>query len=175
MNQAIQELVDELNRLHAGLDKLSYYEFLGVAPSCDYVAIRDAFYLRAQRLHPDRFVVLDEEHIKRVAYDVYKRITEAYNVLSDPELRRSYDNVLGSGEPRLAAEARARRLDSDERGIGSPFARIYLRSARSKLERGDVSGAWVDVELGLSIEQALPLRALQAELVRRMAGEKDRP
>ena len=50
------ELLAEIMRLYEGLEELSYYEYLGLRPGCDYVAVRDGFYSRAQRFHPDQFV-----------------------------------------------------------------------------------------------------------------------
>ncbi len=163
------ELVSEVARLADRLHEIDYYEALAVERSCDYVRVRDAFYERAQRFHPDRFVSIGAEAVKRAVYAVYKRMTEAYNVLADPELRRAYDRQLAAGAKRLSDEARARRLSPEERQVASVFARVYLRSARGKLARGDLDGAWIDVELGLSIEDAVPLRALHTEVLRRMA------
>jgi DnaJ-class molecular chaperone len=163
------ELVSEIARLFGGLDELDYYEVLAISRSSDYLQIRDAFYARAQRCHPDRFVSLDGEAVKRAVYAVYKRMTEAYNVLSDPELRHAYDRGLSEGRRRLPADQRARRLDAEERQVSNPFARIYLRSGRHKLAEGDLDAAWIDAELGLSLEEAAPLRELHVRIIRHMA------
>lgn len=164
------ELVSEVARLHEQIGRLSYYDFLAVTPKTDYIGIRDAFYTRAQLYHPDRFVAMEGESVKKAVYAVYKRMTEAYQVLSDPELRAAYDRALGQGEFRLAAEARARRLDADERQVSNAFARIYLRSGRRKYEQGDLNGAWIDCELGLSLEETPPLRNLHVAVVKALAG-----
>ena len=157
----------ELDRLGAGLEELSYYEYLGLELSADYVEIREAFHRRSQEFHPDRFLGADESSKER-AYAVYKRMTEAYGVLSDPELRRNYDGSLCRGESRLPAESRSRRLNAEERELSNPFARIFLRSAQQKYERGAFEGAWVDVELALSLEDVAPLRALQQKIASEM-------
>ena len=163
-------LVSEIAGLFDGIDELSYYEFLGLDPSCDYIAVRDAFYARAQRFHPDRFVATYGQTVKQAVYAVYKRMTEAYNVLSSPELRPVYDQDLAKGEVRLDAVKRSRRLSIDERKVSNPFARVYMRAARDKLNAGDFNAAWIDCELGLSIEEAEPLRELHVEIVKAMAG-----
>lgn len=156
----------ELQRLYANLATASYYEVLGLRPGCDYVAVREAFHGKAQRYHPDRWVFVATEALKEQAYVVYKRMTEAYNVLLDPELRAAYDAARVRGESRLSDAARARRLVGPEQRVANTFARIYLRSARAKLERDDVRGAWIDVQLGLGLERAEPLEALLAEIDR---------
>ncbi len=164
------DLQQQVMVLHQGLDQLSYYEFLGVRPSSDYVAIRDAYYGRAQRLHPDRFVALGTGSLQRAAYAVYKRISEAFAVLSDPELRVAYDEVRLGGANRLDAVARARRLSAAERQLSNTFARIYYRAAWAKVARGLWRAAWIDVQLGLSLEDAVPLRELEMRIQRDPAG-----
>lgn len=154
----------EIEALHEGLSSLTYYDFLGLRPGCDYVAIREAFYERAQRYHPDRFVSARSEVTKRQAYAVYKRMSEAYSVLVDPHLRTAYDEARLRGEVRLSEVARARRLSADERQLANQFARIYLRSAQAKLERGELGEAWVDVQLGLTLEEAAPFYDLLARI-----------
>lgn len=151
---------DDLESLHAGLDTWSYYAFLGVEPACDYIEIRDAFYRRAQRFHPDRFLQSEDEHVRNAAYSVYKRIAEAYNVLIDPQLRIVYDEAFAQGQHRLSDLARSRRLSADERQVTNPFARVYIRSAREKLEARRLESAWVDAKLGLSLEDARAFRLL---------------
>jgi DnaJ-class molecular chaperone len=170
MSSVPGQIVSEVARLFEKLDETSYYDLLGVADHCDYLAVRDAFHDRAQRFHPDRFVTLEGETVKRAVYAVYKRMTEAYSVLSDPQQRLVYDEGLAGGQYRLDSQQRARRLDADERQVSNPFARIYLRSSRAKLDAGDLNGAWVDAELGLSLEEAPPLRELHVSIVKRMAG-----
>lgn len=162
--------VTEVESLHASLPRATYYDFLGLRPGCDYVAVRDAFHAQAQRFHPDRYVMWDGE-AKEMAYEIYKRMTEAYNVLSDPELRAAYDEARIKGNNRLSETARARRMDADERQVANSFARIYLRSAKAKLAREDVRGAWVDIQLGLGLEQAPPLLALLEQLRRHPSAE----
>jgi curved DNA-binding protein CbpA len=156
--------IEQVQVLHASLGRATYYEFLGLRPGCDYVAVREAFHERAQRFHPDRFVFLARDDIKAMAYEIYKRMTEAYNVLCDPELRAAYDEARVRGGNRLSETARARRTSPEDRQVASPFARIYLRSARAKLAREDLRGALIDVELGLGLEQAPPLVALLEEI-----------
>lgn len=161
---------EEIKAIHRCLDTVTYYEVLGLRPACDYLAVRDAFYDRAQRLHPDRFVASDDEELQQAVYAIYKRITEAYNVLLDPQLRVAYDAARVRGEVRLSDVARARRLSAEERQLSNPFARIYVRSAREKLERGEVRGAWVDVQLGLSLERSAPLEELAAAIAAHPEG-----
>jgi DnaJ-class molecular chaperone len=166
-SENLRELVQTL---HAGLGTLSYYEYLGVRPSSDYVAIRDAYYDRAQRLHPDRFVAYGAGALQRGAYAVYKRISEAFSVLRDPQLRIAYDEARLGGAHRLDDVARARRRSPQERQISNDFARIYYRAAEGKLERGLLRAAWIDTQLGLSLEDAPVLRELESRILQHPGG-----
>jgi curved DNA-binding protein len=64
-----------------------YYETLGVSKTADEDEIRSAFRKLARKYHPD--VAKD----KKTAEEKFKQINEAYEVLSDPEKRRKYDQL----------------------------------------------------------------------------------
>ena len=64
-----------------------YYETLGVSKTANEDDIRSAFRKLARKYHPD--VAKD----KKTAEEKFKQINEAYEVLSDPEKRRKYDQL----------------------------------------------------------------------------------
>jgi curved DNA-binding protein len=64
-----------------------YYETLGVSKTATEDEIRSAFRKLARKYHPD--VAKD----KKSAEEKFKQINEAYEVLSDPEKRRKYDQL----------------------------------------------------------------------------------
>src|SRR5258707_3876565 len=64
-----------------------YYETLGVPKTASEDEIRSAFRKLARKYHPD--VAKD----KKAAEEKFKEINEAYEVLSDPEKRKKYDQL----------------------------------------------------------------------------------
>src|SRR5947208_16392850 len=64
-----------------------YYETLGVSKTASDDEIRSAFRKLARKYHPD--VAKD----KKTAEEKFKEINEAYEVLSDTERRKKYDQL----------------------------------------------------------------------------------
>jgi len=62
-----------------------FYDVLGVSTNASEAQIKKAYYRGAMECHPDRCPG-DEEAIKR-----FQKIGEAYQVLSNPQLRAAYD------------------------------------------------------------------------------------
>ncbi len=62
-----------------------YYQMLGVGPNATLEEIKSAYRQLALKYHPDR------NPGDKVAEEEFKRVSEAYQVLSDPEKRQIYD------------------------------------------------------------------------------------
>src|SRR5712675_2827357 len=68
-----------------------YYKVLGIEKSANVDEIKKAYRKLALEHHPDR------NKGNKASEDKFKKISEAYAVLSDPEKRRQYDTVGASG------------------------------------------------------------------------------
>jgi DnaJ-class molecular chaperone len=64
-----------------------YYDVLGLSRDADEAAIKKAYRKLAMKWHPDRHKDKDQD----AAEAEFKRVSEAYEVLSDPEKRAKYD------------------------------------------------------------------------------------
>ena len=100
----------------AGAGKKSYYNVLGVNKKADAHAIKKAYRMAAMKWHPDK-------NPSKQAEGKIKEINAAYETLSDPKKRETYD-LYGTDEPRDAFQAPGGRSDSPfgagGRG-GNPF------------------------------------------------------
>jgi len=72
--------------------KKDYYESLNVSREADESEIKRAYRQKAKELHPDR-----NPDNRAQAEERFKRIAEAYEVLSDPQKRAQYDRYGHAG------------------------------------------------------------------------------
>jgi curved DNA-binding protein CbpA len=80
----------------------TFYQLLGVSPEASLEEIRTAFRRLARELHPDRFPPEEKQQAERR----FQQITQAYNVLSNPETRARYDQSLTMRTPATSLDPR---------------------------------------------------------------------
>lgn len=138
-----------------------FYDVLGVGRSATSDEIQQAYRRLARTYHPD--VNKDPG-----AEDRFKEVSEAYEVLSDPALRRRYDDfghdfrrVPEGADPRAYAtagagpgRARSQRYAS---GAGEvDFEDLFgdLFSGGGRRSWGSIPGADQEVEISVTVEEA---------------------
>jgi molecular chaperone DnaJ len=116
-----------------------YYEVLGVAPDAGAAEIKRAYRQLARRYHPD---ISGEDRTT-----VFLEVARAYEVLGDPQRRRSYDMAL--------RESTLGRSDwlADEIAIDFPSVSSVLDRMRSSFF-GAAAGAGLSAEVELTPEEA---------------------
>jgi curved DNA-binding protein CbpA len=88
--------------------KVTLYDTLGLERDATDEQIRSAFRRLAMKHHPDRFAGAQREE----AEERFQVITEAFNVLSQPQSREKYDKEISKGTDNKAMDPKeiARRL-----------------------------------------------------------------
>lgn len=144
------------------LDQLDYYTLLGVAEDASVREIKRAFRQFARRYHPDRFGDAPEDKRERAAR-IYRRGSEAFQVLTDEGERSLYDEFMKRGRLRLTADERARAAAAkaeprevyrsrNEVPIKSPQARMLYQRAANLVRRGEWREAWKALKAAAALE-----------------------
>jgi curved DNA-binding protein CbpA len=142
-------------RAFKALESADYYAVLGIGKDADAEAIRQAYYSRARQLHPDRLVGAPEPG-RTQASTIYKRVSEAYQTLSDPDLRQIYDESLSKGEKRLRITSRlTMKPRQDGWFLRTEGGRKHYFAARDALEDGNVPMAKLNIQIAIRHEGEL--------------------
>ncbi|MFO0610118.1 MAG: DnaJ domain-containing protein [Polyangiales bacterium] len=80
--------------MHARLGA-THYELLGVPTDCDRAQLRQAYFERVKRFHPDVFEGYELWGRGPLVEAIHAALTAAFTVLCDDHLRRAYDRSLG--------------------------------------------------------------------------------
>src|SRR5437660_12115762 len=131
-----------------------YYKLLGVPRSAKADDIKKAYRRLARRHHPDVNPGNQESE------DRFKQISEAFEVLSDPNKREIYDRYGYYSEHASAAGARGPVFDFANFGAANfrdIFSEIFSNIRPSNAQAGAHRSRGADLEyaLGISFEQAI--------------------
>ncbi len=110
--------------------KANYYEILGVDRSASEQEIRERFRSLARENHPDRYRGDDKAGAERK----FQTLTEAVNVLTNPEKRRQHDNGLTAGGAKTA-------VDNEQ------IAKAYLAKGVKAYKEGDMRAAYENFDM----------------------------
>jgi curved DNA-binding protein CbpA len=174
-------------------DKLDYYRVLGLERKATAPQIKDAFRKIALDAHPDRLMGETPDLQARGAA-LYRRASEAYRVLSDPQKRKEYDVGLAEGKlryplaqrPKPAASmppgAKGASVPPGTKGATVPpeppkpapikdAAKPFLKQAESAATEGKWQMAVLHMQMALRHDPQHPtLRARLAELEKKQKG-----
>jgi len=131
-----------------------YYKRLGVARDADADTIKRAYRKLAMEFHPDRNDSADAE-------ENFKRVTEAYEVLRDSDLRQRYDRFGEAGVRRGGASGGGAFGGFDFADAFDVFMREFggagfgdLFGGRPSRSRGPRRGGDLKLKLKVSLEEA---------------------
>jgi curved DNA-binding protein len=150
---------------------MSYYETLGVSKDSSAQDIKKAYRKLAMKYHPDK------NKGDKAAEEKFKKISEAYAVLSDPEKRKQFDTFGESGfQQRYSQEDIFQGFDIGDilkefglggfsgggfrttGGAGSPFEGFFHQAGgpgRATARPQPVKGSDLTFELAVSLNDVL--------------------
>ena len=108
------DLQSELRTFDAAGRDVSLYDLLGIGPDADGATVRRAYLDRSRRYHPDAWFRKNVGEFGPLLSRVFQKLSAAYQVLSDEDMRAAYDRELGQRVSQRDREALQRRALSRE-------------------------------------------------------------
>jgi curved DNA-binding protein CbpA len=171
----------------AVLDTISYYDIFRVAKTATHDDLRSAFHDFAETFHPDVHAWRHPDEHAAIAY-IFKRGTEAYRVLSDPQLRVRYDDALANGilrpesliveadGPRSLANPNAQSTRIVDK-VRTPGARPFILRVEELVKKGDPKQAKIQLVMAMHLDPknaALEAYAKELDEQVRVKAEEDK-
>jgi curved DNA-binding protein CbpA len=144
--------------LFESLDSQSYYDLLGVPRDARPEGIKASYVKLAAACHPDANRRSSAEQ-RAAAAAVFKRVVEAYRILSSPDLRARYERALSRGKLRLdplAKDSAPPTLRTLETLAVTPSAKQFARAADRLIGEGKLKEAKMQMTLALNCDRDNP-------------------
>jgi hypothetical protein len=157
MDPSVQRRI-AVNTLHEILDELDYYRLLQIDPDCVQGEIEPASRVAAREHHPDRISAMGDSALSAMATEIFQRVKEATEHLSDPDKRTQYDEIMKTGILRMTEEALAiaekerLKADNPEHAASDPKAEKYWHMGLKDWEDKNYKGCVMNIQFALSFE-----------------------
>ncbi len=93
-----EDFEDLVEALFVNLERLSYYDFLGIQRNTEAAAIKKVYLKRTKSFHPDRFYRKADKEFRGKLQEIFKQLNQGYKTLTDAEARRAYDEKIEQAE-----------------------------------------------------------------------------
>jgi molecular chaperone DnaJ len=124
-----------------------YYDLLGVQRGADDAAIKAAYRKLAKECHPDRHNGCRDQEAR------FKAVSEAYDILKDPQKRAAYDR-FGKAAFLYGGNGHDPVGDAGFNGVSDIFSTIFGAFMDPRAQQIAARGADLRYDLELSLEEA---------------------
>ncbi|MFN0061206.1 MAG: DnaJ domain-containing protein [Myxococcaceae bacterium] len=162
-----EEQKTEILARERDIDRQNHFEVLGLVPGAEPGQAKNAYYELSRRFHPDRFYGKNLGSFRIRVDKLFKRWTEAHQVLTQPNKRAEYlaahpelapTTGAGVGAGERAPEA-TRNQERKSRLARHPYlaravqAHGLLHEGKAKLQEGDYANAYAKLQKAAAIDQ----------------------
>jgi curved DNA-binding protein CbpA len=88
----------ELNKIYTKYRRINHYDKLNIGRNADATQIREAYFVLCKKYHPDRYSIDLQKPIRDKLEELFSIVNQAYSVLSNPVLRKRYDEEIWANE-----------------------------------------------------------------------------
>jgi len=150
-----EEFKRQILTLSKIIDELDYYQILKVDQMAFDEDIKTAYFEESRLYHPDKFYTEPAE-IQEMVTKIFKRVCEAYKVLSNQEKRALYTKLINGPERKKYLKFDLRLLKEEEEKKedegSTPLAKKYYKMAKTAFQNKDYKAAKVNLQLALKLE-----------------------
>lgn len=132
----------EIIEAHEGLKTRTHFEVLGIARDATEARVKEAYFGKAKRFHPDAHHDPALSDLRGKLEQVFIRLGEAYEVLRNPRIRASYERGLAAPAPQAAP--------APDPGAEEEMAKQSIRKAERSIQQEKY---WEAIQL---LEPAIP-------------------
>lgn len=137
------------------MDDLDYYQILKLDQMAFDDDIKRAYFEESRLYHPDKYFNEPPE-FQAMVTQIFKRVCEAYRVLSDRERRAIYTKQISGPDrkkflrfdPKVQEQERAQKEDEGQ----TPMGKKYYQLAKAAIQNKDFKGAKINLQLAVKME-----------------------
>lgn len=135
------------------MEQKDYYKVLGVPKTASESDIKTAYRKLAMKYHPDR------NPDNKDAENKFKEASQAYEVLSDPDKRKRYDQFGHAGVDGMAGGpggAHDMNMEDIFSNFGDIFGEMFGQQQKTRKKRGPVAQKGQDIikEISISLQES---------------------
>ncbi|HUT54635.1 MAG TPA: DnaJ domain-containing protein [bacterium] len=168
---------NEVVALAKNIDELDYYQVLRVSQKSFTAEIKKAYFDQSRYFHPDKYYGEDPQILGMISR-IFKRITEAYKVLSDEDKRAAYNKGLAQPDRLRFVRFDLKALEQIKTG-GAPenegqtaMGKKYYQLAKQSINNKDYKSARINLQLAAKMEPTNQTFRLRLQEVEELLKEK---
>ncbi len=143
---------EKIDRFYNNLDKMNYYQILNVPFDAPLKVIKQQFYLLSKEFHPDRYFKKNIGEYRNKLEEIFKKIREAYEVLSDNVTKEIYRESTSANviDERQRSTVASPLLDAIAERVKK--AKIFFEDGMRFYNEGNFSSALNNFKLSVAYD-----------------------